>query len=78
MKFSVPLVAMTGIALTLLLPTTSSRSQLAPTAPGDPISELQSLQNANDDLLKRQDATLKDLTEMTDTANEIRIYSRRG
>ena len=78
MKFSIPLAIVASVALTLLLPATNSHSQLAPAASGDPVTELQSLQNANDDLLKRQDATLKDLTEMTDTANEIRIYSRRG
>ena len=47
-------------------------------APTDPLAAIQALQNANDDLLKRQDATLKDLTDMTDTANEVRIFSRRG
>ncbi len=44
----------------------------------DPMTELQDLQTANDDLLKRQDATLKDLSDMTDQANEVRIFSRRG
>ena len=64
-------------ALALTLPAASSRSQLAP-PPADAVAELQTLQTANDDLLKRQDATLKDLTDMTDTANEIRIFSRRN
>ncbi len=50
---------------------------LAPAAT-DPLTAIQALQTANEDLLKRQDATLKDLTEMTDQANEIRIFSRRG
>ena len=62
--------------LVMALPLGRSESQLAPVA--DPLTELQSLQNANDDLLKRQDATLKDLTDMTDTANEVRIFSKRG
>ncbi len=46
--------------------------------PDDPLAAIQALQKANDDLLKRQDDTLKDLTDMTDTANEVRIFSRRG
>ena len=49
-----------------------------PRHPAIPPRNCSRCRTANDDLLKRQDATLKDLTEMTDTANEIRIYSRRG
>ena len=77
MKLSFPLLAAVVGVLALSLPASRSHSQLAPAAV-DPVAELQALQNANEDLLKRQDATLKDLTEMTDNANEIRIYSRRG
>ncbi len=77
MKFSYPLLALTAGLMALSLPAARSHSQLAP-APVDPVTELQALQNANDDLLKRQDTTLKDLTDMTDTANEIRIFSRRN
>lgn len=62
--------------LALLLPLGDTQSQLAPA--NDPMADLQALQTANDDLLKRQDATLKDLTDMTTTANEVRIFSRRG
>ena len=61
----------------LLLPAARCHSQLAP-PPSDPLTELQALQTANDELLKRQDATLKDLAEMNATANELRIFSRRG
>ena len=77
MKLSYPFLALAAVATTLSLPAASSHSQLAPAAV-DPVTELQALQTANDDLLKRQDATLKDLTDMTDTANEIRIFSRRN
>ncbi len=77
MKISFPTLALLAIALACTLPAASSHSQLAP-ASTDPQAELQALQTANEDLLKRQDATLKDLTEMTDQANEIRIFSRRG
>ena len=52
-------------------------SQLAP-LPDDPLAALQVLQKANDDLLKRQDDSLKSLTELTNAANEIRVFSRRG
>ncbi len=77
MKISFSSLTLLAVALAFLLPAASSRSQLLP-APSDPMTELQALQTANDDLLKRQDATLKDLTEMTDQANEVRIFSRRG
>lgn len=75
----IPFLSLTllAVTLTICLPASNSRSQLAPVST-DPMAELQALQAANDDLLKRQDATLKDLTEMTDQANEIRIFSRRG
>lgn len=62
--------------LVLVFPTVHSRSQLAPVT--DPLSEMQTMQTANDDLIKRQEATLKELTDMTATANEVRIFSRRS
>ena len=77
MKFSFPILPLVAVALAMLLPATRSHSQLAP-VPADPLNELQTLQTANEDLLKRQDATLKDLSEMTDAANEVRIFSRRN
>ena len=77
MKLTFPAFALSAFALTLLLPASRSQSQLAP-APTDPLAQIQAMETANDDLLKRQDTTLKDLTEMTDTANEVRIFARRG
>ena len=78
MKFSLFSIPLLAAAVTTLLPAARSRSQmLAPTST-DPMTELQELQTANEDLLKRQDATLKDLADMTDQANEVRIFSRRG
>ena len=65
------------LLLALLLPSARTQSQIAP-LPDDPLAAMQVLQKANDDLLKRQDDTLKSLTEMTNTANEIRLFSRRG
>ena len=63
-------------ALALLLPAPRVHSQQA--LPTDPMAAIQTLSTANDDLLKRQEATLKDLSEMTDLANEVRIFARRG
>ncbi len=77
MKLSFSTFALCAVALTILLPASKSQSQLAP-APTDPLAQIQAMETANDDLLKRQDSTLKDLTEMTDTANEVRIFARRG
>ena len=61
----------------LLTPSASVRSQLAP-LPNDPGAALQSLQQANADLLKRQEATLKGLEELSTEAREARIFARRG
>ena len=77
MKISFPGLALVAVILALSLPATRSQSQLAP-LPNDPLAAIQALETTNEDLLKRQDATLKDLTEMTDLANEVRIFSRRG
>ena len=71
-----PMVA--AAAFTLLLPSSQVQSQTAAPFPDDPLTALQVLQKGNDDLLKRQDDTLKTLTDLTATANEIRIFSRRG
>ena len=78
MKFSLSSLALLGAAVVVALPAASSRSQMLAPASTDPMTELQELQTANDDLLKRQDATLKDLSDLTDQANEVRIFSRRG
>lgn len=66
-----------AVTVAVLLPSAQVQSQLAP-LPGDPLAALQTLQKANDDLLKRQDDTLKTLTDLNATANEVRILSRRG
>ena len=63
-------------AFALLLPASHIESQTV--APTDPLAAIQALQTANDDLIKRQEATLKDLSDMTDTAREVRIFSKRG
>lgn len=66
-----------GLGLALLLPSSQVRSQLAP-APADPLVLLQTMQKNNDDLLKRQETTLKDLTDLTEAARQVRIFSKRG
>ncbi len=63
-------------AFAVLLPAARIESQVV--APADPLAAIQALQTANDDLLKRQAATLKDLSDMTDTAREVRIFAKRG
>ena len=63
-------------AFAVLLPASRIESQMA--APVDPLAAIQALQTANDDLIKRQEATLKDLSDMTDTAREVRILARRS
>ncbi len=70
-------LAYMAVLLTLVLPLVRMQSQIAP-LPDDPLSALQVLQKSNDELLKRQDDTLKALTDATAAANEIRIFSRRG
>ena len=62
--------------LAVFLPASHIESQTV--APADPLAAIQALQTTNDDLIKRQEATLKDLSDMTDTAREVRIFSRRG
>ena len=76
MKLPNVFVWLPAVLVAFALPSGRSRSQLAPVT--DPTTELQNLATANEDLLKRQDATLKDFTEMTDTANEVRLFSHRS
>ena len=59
------------------LPSNQARSQ-AVAPPAEPLAALQALQTANDDLIKRQEATLKELTDMTAEAREAKLFSRRG
>lgn len=61
----------------MLTPSASVRSQLAP-LPNDPTGALQSLQQANADLLRRQEVTLKEIEDLTEEARQARIFARRG
>lgn len=62
----------------MALPCSQVRSQALLPAPTDPFATLQTLIKANEDLLKRQDASLSDLVELTGTAHEARVFSKRG
>ncbi len=70
-------ILLAAALLVCTLPPHRAQSQAQP-APVDPLAALQALQTANDDLLKRQEATLKDLTDMTAEAREAKIFARRG
>lgn len=70
-------LAVAASCAALLVPPASVHSQLAP-LPNDPGAVLQVLQQANADLLKRQEATLKELEELTNDAREARIFARRS
>ena len=76
MKTSSFSVFLAAAALAVLMPASHIESQMV--APTDPLVAIQALQTANDELIKRQEATLKDLTDMTTTAREVRIFARRG
>jgi hypothetical protein len=42
------------------------------------IQTLERIKSANDDVLKRQEATLRQLEEMQQAAEELKIFSKRG
>ncbi|MBV9128179.1 MAG: hypothetical protein JO117_08850 [Verrucomicrobia bacterium] len=75
-SFVLPLLPLAVGAL-LLLPSAQVRSQMA-LPPSNPAAALQALQTANADLIKRQEATLKELEEATNVAREARIFARRS
>ena len=77
MKTRLACLFISAVGLAVVLPSTRVHSQLAPPA-GDPMADLQSMESANDDFIKRQEATLKDLTETTENANQLRIFAKRG
>jgi hypothetical protein len=66
------------VAIVLLaLPAGHVRSQ-APAAGDDAVTALQTLSTANEDLLKRQADNISELKDMIDTANQLRIFSKRS
>lgn len=66
------------VAAALALPCSGVRSQALLPPPGDPSVTLQTLIKANDELLKRQEASFNELVELTGAAREARIFSKRG
>jgi hypothetical protein len=70
-------LSLTIAGLAVALPSARVHSQLAP-PPGDPMADLQTMETSNDDFIKRQEATLKDLTDTTEAANQLRIFTKRG
>ena len=77
MKIAPYPVLLAAALLVCTLPSARLKSQ-ALALPAEPLAALQALQTANDDLIKRQETTLKDLTDITADAREIRILSKRG
>jgi hypothetical protein len=66
-----------AVSMAVALPSARVHSQLL-TPSTDPMSDLQSMETANEDFIKRQEATLKDLADTTDMANQLRIFAKRG
>lgn len=62
----------------MALPCAQLRSQALLPAPADPVAALQALLKTNEELLKRQEASLAELVELTSTARDARIFSKRG
>ena len=77
MKLAPYPVLLVAALLVCALPARRLNSQAVP-FPAEPLSAMQALETANDDLIKRQEASLKDLTDITADAREIRILSKRG
>ena len=77
MKITPSPILLAVAVLVCTLPSARLNSQAVP-LPAEPLAALQTLQTANDDLIKRQEATLKDLSDITDDARELRIFSKRG
>lgn len=65
-------------AAVIWLPCATLRSQLAPAPVGDALADLQAVQKGNDELLKRQAATVEQLNQLIDAAKQARIMSKRG
>jgi hypothetical protein len=59
--------------------TASPQSVSPPTAPAaSTLNALQELRTANEEILKKQAATLLQLEEIEKAAGELKIYSKRG
>jgi hypothetical protein len=67
----VPAMTAATTAKSLPAPDTANSTQTA-------LQALQAMKAANEEILKRQAATLQKLDEIEKTANEIRIYTKRS
>jgi|GEM_PF-818993 len=84
--FSLPAQSPMPIVVPAMTPattTTMTTARVPATAAADApaqaaMAALQELKAANEEILRQQAATLLKLEEMEKTANEIRIYSKRG
>ena len=72
----------TPVVIPAMTPATTAKSPATPdNAAGSTqaaLNALQAMKAANDEILKKQAATLQKLDEIEKAANEIRIYSKRG
>ena len=72
----------TPMIVPAMTPATIAKSPATPdNAAGSPqaaLKALQAMKAANDEILKKQAATLQKLDEIEKAANEIRIYTKRG
>jgi hypothetical protein len=70
------------VVVPAMTPATTAQSPatvaVATAATQTTLKALQAMKAANDEILKQQAATLEKLDEMEKTAQEIRIYSKRG
>ncbi len=63
-------------AAVALLPSSRVQSQIAPAV--DVFKILEGVAQKNDELLKKQDETLKTLEDILSEARQARIFSKRG
>ena len=71
----------TPIVVPAMTPATTVKSPAAPETASPTqtaLKALQAMKAANEEILKQQAATLQKLDEIEKTANEIRIYTKRG
>jgi hypothetical protein len=70
------------IVVPAMTPATTAKSPGSPAvanaATENTLKALQAIKTANAEILKQQEATLQKLDELEKTAQEIRIYNKRG
>jgi hypothetical protein len=69
------------IVVPAMTPVSSSQSSTPASTPASTetmLKALQAMKAANEEILRQQAATLEKLDEIEKTANEIRIYNKRG